>query len=675
MTDFLDDMQLPNSNQQEELEQLSKDKLRPLFDLKLFEIREEVYRDKGVDLDIELKYNYKYTNFRFIVQLKATDAIEENSDGSYSKSIDTSNIQYLFNSGKQAYYVLYHKPSNEFYYACVNDFIKKLSNNNENWEGQKTNTLRFDNGLNSQVIEKIYRDVLERGKNLRKLNERIALSSSDNFGKISITDENLSFYSEDEIRDKLEQFGLGLVNEGNSKLVVKAASLVSKNLQLGYSKFNLVTAVANYNLGNMLESLSLLKHAEKDKDKLGKEDLSLLDYFTAKVRYSLGIMTNEEYFEKITSIEESSFIQYYIKIESLGRKHNDGSGVYSLSKYKKDLDELIDIEDVPKSIVNIAKLEYYKYWSLDVNLRGLQSSMFINKGVSSAGIINSIEDQKKQIGELELYYKEIQEKVIKDGDFFNYWLLETYRINYHYESFVISKIISDSEGVLKADYDEISNAIEFLIGEIQKIGLKYDGIDHIENKIVCMTQEYEMLLFLNKTEEADKLGCEIENIIDLYELRDFKRRFKLLSNGDTKFFRLKKFLEEANKEHDDNVKKVKIYTDKVAKLDKKDQERQNMLGKEVYTIDLFPLGYYSFEKDKLEKFYSILEISDNKLIEQLEQMFKVVIPQLNLFKEIINEEGYLNGMLEYEGLNSWKLASERREKLFENEIIRVKLLP
>ncbi len=190
-----------------------------------------------------------------------------------------------------------------------------------------------------------------------------------------------------------------------------------------------------------------------------------------------------------------------------------------------------------------------------------------------------------------------------------------------------------------------------------------------------MTQEYEMLLFLNKTEEADKLGCEIENIIDLYELRDFKRRFKLLSNGDTKFFRLKKFLEEANKEHDDNVKKVKIYTDKVAKLDKKDQERQNMLGKEVYTIDLFPLGYYSFEKDKLEKFYSILEISDNKLIEQLEQMFKVVIPQLNLFKEIINEEGYLNGMLEYEGLNSWKLASERREKLFENEIIRVKLLP
>ncbi|WP_108867502.1 DUF4365 domain-containing protein [Aquimarina aquimarini] len=675
MTDFLDSMQLPNSNEQEELEQLSKDKLRPLFDLTLFEIREEVYRDKGVDLDIELKYDNKYTNFRFIVQLKATETIEENSDGSYSKSIDTSNIQYLFNSGKQAYYVLYHKPSNEFYYASINEFIKKLSNSNENWESQKTNTLRFDSGVNSQVVEEIYRNVLERGKNLRKLNQRIALSSSDNFGKISITDENLSFYSEDEIRDKLEQFGLGLVNEGNSKLVVKAASLVSKNLQLGYAKFNLVTAIANYNLGNMLESLSLLKQAEKDKEDLRKEDLSLLDYFTAKVRYSLGIMTNEEYFEKITTIEESSFIQYYVKIESLGRKHNDGSGVYSLNNYKKDLDELIDGEDVPKSIVNIAKSEYYKYWSMDINLRGLQNSMLVNKEVSSPGIINSIESQQKQIIELEHYHKEIQEKIIKDKDFFNYWLLETYRINYHYESFVISKIISDSEGVLKADNDEIFNRINFLIDEIRKIELKYDEINHIENKIVCMTQEYEMLLFLNKSEEANKLGNEIANIIDLYELRDFKRRFNLLSSGDTKFFRLKEFLEEAIKEHDDKIEKVKVYTDKVAELDEKDKERQSLLGKEIYTIDLFPLGYYSFEKEKLQIFYNILEIKDNKLTEQLEQMFELVIPQLNLFKEIIIEEGYLNGIREYEGLNSWKLACERREKFFENEIIRVKLLP
>lgn len=674
MTDILGNMQLPNSNEQEELEQLSKDKFRPLFELHLFEIREEIYRDKGVDLDIELKYNNKYTNFRFIIQLKATEAIEENSDGSYSKSIDTSNIQYLFNSGKLAYYVLYHKLSNEFYYACINDFIKKLSSSNENWENQKTNTLRFNSGINSQVVGEIYRNVLERGKNLRRLNQRIALSSSDNFGKISITDKNLSFYSENEIRDKLAEFGLGLINEGNSKLVIKAANMVSKNLQKGYAKFNLVTAIANYNLGNMLESLFLLKQVETDKMKLKKEDFNLLDYFTAKVRYSLGIMSNEEYFEKIKAIEESSFIKYYAKIESLTKDHCDVSKIYSLSNYKKDLYKLIEEKDVPSSIVNTAKSEYYKYWSLDINVRGLQNSMLINKGISSAEIINSVNNQIEQINELEKYYAELQEKVIKDGDFFNYWLIETYRINYHYESFVISKVISDSDGKLNINKDDIFNNVEFLINEIKKIRSKYEIIDHVENKIVCMVQEFEMLLFLNKVEDANVLKNEIENIIDLYELRDFKRRFDLLKEGDTKFYRLEQYLKESNERYDDNVEGAKVYINKVSELDNKDKERQNLLVKDIYTVDLFPLGYYSFEKDKLTEFYSILGIQDTLLIEQLESMFDFVIPRLNLFKENIIEEGYLNGILEYEGLDSWKLVYERRRKLFESQIIKAHLL-
>jgi hypothetical protein len=100
--DSLDNMKLPKSSEQEELEQLSKDKLRPLFEHKLFEVREETYRDKGIDLLIELKYKGSYTNFRFLVQLKATETKKPNVDGSYSWQIDTSNIQYLLNSGQPA---------------------------------------------------------------------------------------------------------------------------------------------------------------------------------------------------------------------------------------------------------------------------------------------------------------------------------------------------------------------------------------------------------------------------------------------------------------------------------------------------------------------------------------------------------------------------------------------
>lgn len=69
----LDEIKLPKRSIKEELEQLSKDKLRPMFDHKLFEFRDEEYRDKGLDLAIELKYKDSYTNFRFLVQLKASE--------------------------------------------------------------------------------------------------------------------------------------------------------------------------------------------------------------------------------------------------------------------------------------------------------------------------------------------------------------------------------------------------------------------------------------------------------------------------------------------------------------------------------------------------------------------------------------------------------------------------
>ena len=86
---------LPSSNPMEDLETISRDKLSLLFSPILFELREEVQRDKGIDLNVELKQNNSYTNFRFAVQLKSTATIKSNKDGSISFPVETSNINYL----------------------------------------------------------------------------------------------------------------------------------------------------------------------------------------------------------------------------------------------------------------------------------------------------------------------------------------------------------------------------------------------------------------------------------------------------------------------------------------------------------------------------------------------------------------------------------------------------
>ncbi|GBF21896.1 hypothetical protein C21_04086 [Arenibacter sp. NBRC 103722] len=185
-----------------------------------------------------------------------------------------------------------------------------------------------------------------------------------------------------------------------------------------------------------------------------------------------------------------------------------------------------------------------------------------------------------------------------------------------------------------------------------------------------MTVEFEMLEFLKRKNESQNLRNEIEGILELYELRDFKRRFDLLKKGNTKQRRLTEFYDESKKKYEDTIKEVKKYMDKVAALDKKDLKRQELLTTDIYSIEMLPIGLFSFSKEKLQELYEILEIDNIRLINQLENMFKFVIPRLNLFKPKIIEEGFLNGILEYEGIESWKLVYERRKELFEREFIK-----
>lgn len=79
---FLGSLPLPASSSAETLETVSRTKLCLLFDPALFEIRPELQRDKGIDLIVELKQDGCYTNFRFVIQLKATASVTPDKHGS-----------------------------------------------------------------------------------------------------------------------------------------------------------------------------------------------------------------------------------------------------------------------------------------------------------------------------------------------------------------------------------------------------------------------------------------------------------------------------------------------------------------------------------------------------------------------------------------------------------------
>ena len=97
---------LPEGDRNDTLEQLSLRAFNNALPVDKFLFRDERVSDKGVDGTLEVKHGKTFTNCRAQVQLKGTDADPAkafNADGSYSKSLDSSNLNYLLN-GQSALY-------------------------------------------------------------------------------------------------------------------------------------------------------------------------------------------------------------------------------------------------------------------------------------------------------------------------------------------------------------------------------------------------------------------------------------------------------------------------------------------------------------------------------------------------------------------------------------------
>ena len=205
----LDDMDLPKANFYEELETLSEHNLQPLFQPSQFELCTRDRRDKGIDLTYEIKRNDKHLGFRFIIQLKATESIEANkADGSFSKSIETSNINALLNNGHTAFYLLYDANTKIFYYEHLTEFLKHLNEKDKDWGKQGSHVLRFSNKLLPDGINLIYDAALKNGLLQRNLLER-ATYISTSFNKLDRVslDSNFNVTDDAKIRELIEHLG------------------------------------------------------------------------------------------------------------------------------------------------------------------------------------------------------------------------------------------------------------------------------------------------------------------------------------------------------------------------------------------------------------------------------------------------------------------------------------
>ena len=678
-----DKMQLPLVNAEEDLEQISKDKLRPIFSVNKFQIREEVYRDKGIDLNLELKRNSKFTNFRFLIQLKATASLKKNNDSSFSVQIKTSNIEYLLNAGIPAYYVLYDSREDKFYYENVKDFLVELAQEKKNWGSQGKHSLRLKKELNPQSSEEVYKDVFSTCLASRNLHEKLVLrNASFQSPNNIIIDINNDIYSDEEIVDIIEKYGLQLINELRFNDIIELNKKIVGNVPLS-SLHSLVVGSAYFYKGELFKAIANFKDSKRRLTDLTPELQNHLKYIDLFAKHEVGLISSEIFNKQASELEENSNIKYYLEVEK-AKQHYIANfisgGNNNFDEYIAKLDKIIHSEDSTenhKSIASLAKFEAWgdrivsDYYREVLRFKHTHASFPIGEDVK-ASVSKSIEETFNQ------WYEEFSKFInyLLDKNFtFNYYLARIteskiwykYTVYWSFDRYNYDQEIDDFDNT----HDLNEDFLEYSLKNIRSAKEYFIDIQHFNNKCVALAIEYEILDFFKKEEEASKAINELELEMDLTDSESDKAKFTFLKEEGTFHQRLRKLIKELPKNAQSFIKE---WEEKVKLMQAWDQEDKNKTMDSPngsYSIDLFPIGMFRFPKESLGIVHDILKINDEELRGQLSDMHEIVTPIINILYENITQEGPREGNLAYEWGVSDKNIYRIRKAFYENNFPRI----
>ncbi len=670
-------MKLPKTNKNEELEDASNNALMLLFDPPQFEVRKDPGRDKGIDFRIELKKEGYHTGFCFLVQLKATENAERNRDGSVSMDLDTSNINYLLNSGIPSYYVLFIKNENSFLYESVNDLVKRLVSDKEDWQTQDSHALRFHVKLDPQSIQTIYNHTLERGLFLRTINEKLIQNSAFMSGQMLI-DHQLNVTSDREIRILIEDYGLFLINEARWTEVLSLHDCASQQVATT-AKYNLVLGIANYYSGKLIDALRFLKSANQKSSELSDELSEHLKLLDTIVRYSLGIITKTQHEENLKGLTESQHIYDHVKIEQLKQNYLHGDEKDIERRYEvffKEMNTFLESETTNENIKLLVRCELVLFEGSKINsdyfrdipnLKVFELTFGENRDLRMASLMDLL--RRKFIWASSA--KQIKDEALQAKNYFVYFhvLISETKVNYEFE--VYTQFLSAGSEWIKALQSERDAIGERQLENLEGAIKYYRQINHIENLCAALSLKYELLHFKNDLTSAEKVLSELSALVDTYEMRDYQRKLNLLRDHGTTHERVQTFFDEA-KDHGQRTQQE--YDEMVADMEKTDQSDLEH-GERIESsniIELFPIRHFQFPRTSRKIVYDTLNVSEAAMA-NFDHLFDEVkvIPVANIYNNPVEHEGY--GERHTVSLASWRNIYRIRKSFFENGFGRIVL--
>lgn len=644
----LNKIKLPKDSRGEQLETISKNHFCPLFDVEKFILKGEPI-DNGIDFRIELKSNGNKLGFGLNFQLKSSESTSKNNDGTYSKSLETSNIEYLLNNGQPAYYGFYISQDKAIYYESLDIFISELFSKNSNWQEQPNHTLRFSKKIDVDATIGIYNLAYNRGLMLRKLNSKLAENiNSPTTDKNIIIDYNGNVKTDDEIEDFIEKYGLFLNDECRWKEILSLHNKTSVG-SVKSSLYNFVIGLAYTHTGNYFQALDYLRVSYNSICNLEEDLKGYLMYYYFEIQLLFGLITINEYTEKLNIASQNSSIQHYIELDSINELVVEmyNAENFEAIEFERKISIFIATENIPYRIRLLAKISLASYKAE----RLICYTPFVLMSGELDFLHSNFTEINKDFRDLLL---EIQGT--KSAFLSHYCALRHNKFLIQFDAICKSKTKSYFGNDI---YEDINRSILDSYNYFLEIG-------HIQNQLFALTILLESYQSMELDEKVNSTITLMETYVERYSSPDLKSKIDFIKNGGT-FVQYMLTTKKKIQELEDEVESKR---NELIELDK--IEKGNVLPSgESNTIELFPMGYFQFPKNKIGKVFKILGIEDQNLKDKLGWFFNEgIIPIINVYAVEIKHEGSLNGVLEYKSIDSYRNMHRIRKLFYENKFYR-----
>ncbi len=531
---------LPIANAAEDLETISRNKLSLLFEPSLFEVRQELQRDKGIDLVVELKQDNAYTNFRFVIQLKSTATVKINKEQSISYPVEVSNINYLLNYGMPAYYVLYDHASGIFYFEAAYKVFQALTQKYQQKKHPKQFKIKFLRHLTPDAIKEIYRETLENGLLLRKFNAHLNSPFANPKQTGIVIDDDNDVYSVEQNMEFIERYGLLLLNRSEYKRIVEIEQRTHPRT-IASPIFNMVCGVAYFQQASLFKAIEFLKLAYGSAASFEPTIKSMLVYTYLQARYLLGMMSEADFKREISELMQTEELGSFLELEKTYTQFiEDNESGTTGSKPLRDKIAALIAEEPNNTHIRI------RAYSIILNIE--EKQLLHNLPLNFVTLCGRIPDLKatnvyKKWKELDDLHSDRLRSALR-------YCLETQNF------LAASNIAMDiSEWVYQklfrffvlANWDSPTLSVKGKLNteelkilaeeaeRIDKIVNGYNTLEHRENMIHALSLKYELLNFSGNKIDAEVTLVYIKSLIEKYDLNALKAQLQSLVNGNSRY--------------------------------------------------------------------------------------------------------------------------------------------